>query len=555
MVQSLPVEPVASTLAARPRNVWGWGHQDAFPSESMRELVATRLRETLGFQHLCLRPLPRPEDARLHAPRLSLSALPSALQAVCTTDALERMLHTYGKNFRDQIRGFTGDYYSAPDLIAYPRQESEIGALLEWAESNKVMVIPFGGGTSVVGGVERPSSGHNVPLLSLDLRHLNRVLEVDTVSRTARIQGGTFGPDIERQLHPHGLTLRHYPQSFEFSTLGGWLATRSAGHYATLHTHIDEFVQSIRMVTPRGIWESRRLPGSGAGPNPDRLVLGSEGILGVITEAWMRLQVRPRFRMGASVRFERFDDAVAAARAIAQAGLYPANCRVLSRNEALLNSVVDEPCDLLILGFESADHPVDAAMERALELCFACGGIDPNGPTRREDNGQKDAASSWKNAFFEGPYLQSALLSMGAVVDTFETAITWEKFPALHAELVEGLNEAIRSKCGRGIVTCRFTHVYPDGPAPYYTFIAEGSDGSDRDVAEQQLERWWYLKTVASDILNRNGATITHHHAIGRLHRPWYDRERPDLFALALGAAKAAVDPNGILNPGVLIGA
>jgi alkyldihydroxyacetonephosphate synthase len=375
------------------------------------------------------------------------------------------------------------------------------------------------------------------------------VLEVDRTSRAARIQAGVYGPALEDQLRPHGLTLRHFPQSFEFSTLGGWIATRSGGHYATLYTHIDDFVESLRAVTPAGIQESRRLPGSGAGPSPDRLLIGSEGTLGVITEAWMRLQDRPRMRASAAVTFDGFGAAAAAVRAIAQAGLYPANLRLLDASEALTSGAGDGAHDVLIVGFESADHPLDAWMARALELTRDCGGAVPAGAgkTRTDDGATREgAAGAWRDAFLRAPYLRDALVCAGYISDTFETAITWDRFEEFHAGVMTAVREALARICGGGTVTCRFTHVYPDGPAPYFTILAPARRAS-------QLEQWDEIKAAASDAVIAGGGTITHHHAVGRDHRPWYDRQRPDAFAAALRAAKRALDPAGILNPGVLI--
>jgi alkyldihydroxyacetonephosphate synthase len=381
------------------------------------------------------------------------------------------------------------------------------------------------------------------------MRAMNRVIEVDAVSRAALIEAGATGPALEEQLAHHGLTLRHFPQSFEHSTLGGWIATRAGGHYATLATHIDDLVESVRMITPRGVWESRRLPASGAGPSPDRLALGSEGILGVITRAWVRVVPRPRWRASVSVYYANFDDGVAASRALAQSGLYPSNCRLLDAREALLHRVPSDGRSVLLLGFESADHPLEAWMDRALTIAREHGG-DTSAPPVFADEGRdaraNAAATSWRKAFFDAPYLQSALVSLGVVADTFETACTWEKFPELHKKVKRAVVDALKEECGGGVVTCRFTHVYPDGPAPYYTFIGAAREGAE-------LEQWAAIKTAASDVLSECGATITHHHAVGRTHRPWYDRERPEPFAIALRAAKNALDPAGVLNPGVLI--
>jgi alkyldihydroxyacetonephosphate synthase len=404
----------------------------------------------------------------------------------------------------------------------------------------------------VVGGVEPRLDGDYVGVVSLDLGRLDRVLEVDRTSRAARIQAGVLGPDLEDQLRPHGLTLRFFPQSFEFSSLGGWLATRAGGHFATLQTHIDDLVESLRVVTPAGTSESRRLPGSGAGPSPDRLFLGSEGILGVVTEAWMRLQDRPRWRSGASVRFADYAAAVDATRAVAQSGLHPANCRLLDPIEALLTAGVATGGGVLLLGFESADHPVDAGMDRAVELCREHGGTvtQPShalgGPDGTAEPGRDSATAAWRSSFLRMPYQRDALAQHGMIVETFETACTWDRFPALHAAVSAAATSALREICGGGVLTCRFTHVYPDGPAPYFGVYAPGRWGS-------QVQQWDELKAAVSHALTAGGGTITHHHGVGRDHRPWYDRQRPDLFAAALGAAKQQLDPAGVLNPGVLL--
>jgi alkyldihydroxyacetonephosphate synthase len=360
-----------------------------------------------------------------------------------------------------------------------------------------------------------------------------------------------YGPALDAQLKPHGLTIRHFPQSFEFSTLGGWIATRSGGHFATLYTHIDDFVESLRVVTPTGVVESRRLPGSGAGPSPDRMFIGSEGILGIITEAWMRLQDRPTFRAGASVPFPSMIKAAEATRQISQAGLYPANCRVLDEGEAFNSGAGNGEEAVLVLAFESADHPLEAWMKRALECCADHGGKIPADAVKTRtdaDATHEGSAGAWRNAFLSAPYLMDTVAAMGMVSDTFETAITWERFPEFHRQVMECARVAIARVCGKGSVTCRFTHVYPDGPAPYYTVLAPGKRGSE-------IEQWDEIKAAVSDKLIALGGTITHHHAVGRYHRPWYDRQRPDGFARVLKAAKRALDPRGILNPGVLIDA
>jgi alkyldihydroxyacetonephosphate synthase len=373
------------------------------------------------------------------------------------------------------------------------------------------------------------------------------VVEIDATSHAARIQGGALGPAIEDQLRPSRLTLRHYPQSFEFSTLGGWIATRAAGHHATLATHIEDRVESLRVLTPRGAIQTRRLPASGAGPTPERFFAGSEGALGIIVEAWMRLVERPRFRATASVVFDSFDAGVAATRALAQSGLHPSNCRLLDKAEARFSGTGDQP--VLLVGFESAAHPVDFLLARALECCADHGGsalVGQDGGDG-EESGRDVTADTWRRAFFDMPYLRDGLVAFSAIAETFETAVTWDRFPALHAAVKSAVREALDGVgAPGGFVSCRFTHVYADGPAPYYTVIAPGRPGAE-------LEQWAAIKRAASAAIDGAGGTATHHHAVGRDHRPAYDRERPDLYAAVLRAAKATLDPAGVLNPGVLV--
>jgi alkyldihydroxyacetonephosphate synthase len=533
-------------MAERRRKFWGWGWEGEGPTAEQQERLAQALAARFGLAGITLAAPPRLEDLALRRPRLDP---PASLAALCSTDAYERAGHSYGKSFRDVVRAFHRHYANPPDVVALPRTEEHIVALLDWCASVRAAVIPYGGGSSVVGGVEPPADDAYRGVVTIDLRHLDRVLEVDRVSRAARIQAGVYGPGLEDQLRPHGYTLRHFPQSFEFSSLGGWIATRSGGHFATLYTHIDDFVESLRVITPTGTVESRRLPGSGAGPSPDRLFIGSEGILGIITEAWMRLQDRPRFRNAAAVAFADFESGVGAARALSQAGLYPSNCRLLDPGEALTAGAGDGSEAMLLVAFESADHALDPWMARALECCRDHGGRIPEGAgkTRTEtDATHQGAAGAWRQSFLSAPYLRDVLVAMGMISDTFETAITWDRFAEFDAQVRAAAEEAVRRICGVGQVTCRFTHVYPDGPAPYYTVLAPGKPGS-------QIAQWDEIKAAASQAVLRHGGTITHHHAVGRDHRRWYDQQRSDGFARALTAAKAALDPHAILNPGVLI--
>jgi alkyldihydroxyacetonephosphate synthase len=546
------------TVSERRRKHWGWGFEDQQPPSAQVRESAVALGEHLGF---ALGEVEQPvalESLRLPEPRI---AAPGSLAEICSQDVHARASHALGKSYSDVVRGFRGRFDHVPDLVVRPRDENDIERILEWCNGARLAVIPFGGGTSVVGGVTPDvGAGYN-GVVSLDLAALDRVLEVDEVSRAALIQAGALGPSLESQLGEHGLTLRHFPQSFEFSTLGGWIATRAAGHFATVWTHIEDLVESVRAITPVGAWESRRLPGSGAGVSPDRMLAGSEGALGVITQAWVRVQPRPSHRSSVGVRFASFAAGVECVRAISQSGLHPSNCRLLDAGEARLTLAGDGSHALLVLGFESTDHPVEASMARALELCAEHGGeatarsrgggggsgSGGSGPGGGGSGSGGDAVGSWREAFLGAPFLRDTMVAAGVLAETFETAVTWDRFGPFHERVTAAATHALREVCGQGgKVFCRFTHVYPDGPAPYFTVLAPARRG-------EEVEQWAAVKRAVSDAIITEGGTITHHHAVGRDHRPWYDRQRPEPFAMALRGAKAAVDPAGIMNPGVMI--
>jgi alkyldihydroxyacetonephosphate synthase len=532
---------------------FGWGYVD----EALTDDEAARVRGAAKRYGLSGSEISEPREAEfdLPAPRI---APPASIAALMSTTRYDRLVHSLGKSFPDIVRMFLRDIRHPPDLVAFPKDESDVANILEWASHANVAVIPFGGGTSVAGGVEPDVGDSYAGTLSLDLQYLHKVLEIDRTSRAARIQAGALGPELEAQLKPHGLTLRHFPQSLQQSTLGGWIATRGGGHYASLYTHIDDFVESTRTVTPSGVLETRRLPGSGAGPSPDRLIIGSEGILGVIVEAWMRLQDRPVHQASASVAFPNMRNGVAAVRALSQSGLFPTNCRLLDPAEARNNGVGDGNTAILVLGFESADHPLDAWMKRALELVADHGGVfdadavsrslAPKGGAVEHRQG---AAGQWRDAFIRMPYYRDLSIALGMITDTFETAITWDRFEELYEGVRERTHAVIREICGHDSgVSCRFTHIYPDGPAPYFSYSAPGTtNGNLTDT----LAKWREIKRATNEIVVDLGGTVTHHHAVGRDHRSGYERQVSPLFRIALAHAKQSLDGAGILNPGALI--
>ena len=547
----------------RRRSHWAWGYEDELASPSELLQIAEPLVAVTGITppDEPERPVPL-ELVRLPQPRVQV---PAHLAAICSQRAHDRARHAHGMAYRDLIRAFRGRFEHVPDVVARPRDERDLEEILGWCDGAGLALIPFGGGTSVVGGVEPRVSPAYPATVCADLGLLSRVLEADMVSGAARIQAGASGPALNAQLAGHGLTLRHFPQSYEFSTLGGWIATRAGGHFATGPTHIDDLVESVRAVTPAGIWQSRRLPGSGAGVSPDRMLLGSEGILGVITEAWVRVRRPPVYRAAAAVRFGSLLAGADAVRGITGSGLHPSNCRLLDPAEAALSAGGDGKHALLMLGFESAGHDVGPWLEAALKVAEAHGGswdgVRSSGPGGTDGTGpgagrwarEGDRPSGagqggrWRDSFLRMPYLRNAFPAIGVIAETFESAVTWDAFPAFHERVTGAVTDAARRVCASGAaMTCRFAFAYPDGPAPYYTVLAAGRRGEEAD-------QWDAIKAAASEAVLAAGGTITHHHAVGRDHRPWYDRQRPDPFAAALRAAKAAVDPNGILNPGVLI--
>lgn len=531
-------------LWQQPKSFWTWGFKADEPDEATRKKAAASVSKRLG-REVSPPPIPKIEDIELRAPRIEV---PAALGGFVSSDDAERVLHTHGGHTLELLAALRGRFDNPPDAVAHPRTEDELTAVLEWCDGNGITAIPYGGATTVVWGVQVPEGAERA--VTIDMDQFHQVLEIDRVSRAARIQAGVFGPDLESTLRGEGLTLRHFPQSFPWSTVGGWVATRSGGHYATNHTHIDDFVESIRMLTPKGWWESRRLPGSGAGPSPDRMLMGSEGVLGIITECWLRLQDRPTFRATAGVVFDDWASGYEATRQVVQAKLWPANLRLLDPSEAHASAGLDGTKSLLIIGFESAALPQGEYIRQAVEIARGAGGQVDDAAIRIDDGsgkatGREGAVGAWRSAFIG--VNAGVANGLGLLSDTFETSITWDRWPEFDATVRERVGKALTEVLGEGHhLSCRFTHVYPDGPAPYYTFSGPASLGGEQ-------AQWQEIKNAATEALLAGGGTVTHHHAVGRMHKSGYTRQMPALQLEALRAMKKTLDPNGILNPGVLI--
>jgi alkyldihydroxyacetonephosphate synthase len=417
-------------------------------------------------------------------------------------------------------------------------------------------VVPFGGGTSVVGGVA-PLRGRHHAAIALDLRRLDAVVGVDARSRLATLQAGMTGPAVEAALAAHGLTLGHLPQSFEFSTVGGWVATRSAGQASAGYGRMDDLVAGLRAATPAGPLEARALPATAAGPDLRELLMGSEGTLGVITEATLRVAPRPGAQAFWACSLPDFAAAGEALRALEQAGAAPTVTRASDEEETRINLAMagsaqeatalrtylrarghGHPC-LLILGWDAPGAAALAERRRA-----AARVLREHGPVSLGGR----VGQAWAARRFHGPYVRDELLGRGIMVDTLETATTWDALPRLYGAVGAALRGALAARGTPAAVGCHVSHVYPDGASLYFTFLARQERGAE-------LAQWRAAKAAASDAIAATGGTITHHHAIGRDHAPWLGEEIGALGLDVLRAVKARLDPAGIMNPGKLVAA
>lgn len=523
---------------------WGWGFEDKpeTPPLVVRN-VESYFSSLFGIREFKPVPIPDLNEAIIGAPRLNV---PHRFSGFCTTDKIERIRHAVGRSFLDYATIYSNRYDYAPDVVAFVRSEEDIQEIYNWAVQVRAAVIPFGGGTSTSGGVEPIVGPDFAGVIAVDMRRFNRILETDHVSQSARMQAGATGNEIEAALKTNGYSLRHYPQSLQHSTLGGWIATRSAGHFATLFTRIDDYVQNMRVVTPAGVIETRRMPPDGAGPDPDRLFMGSEGGLGIITEAWMRIQKRPRFRASIAVFFDDFLKGCEAIRVIAQSGLNPSNLRIIDAEEARVNHVSARNQSILFLGFESADHAVVGQMDRALEICADHGGQFDREVLGHPDSNRQAEQGRWRDIFVETGYYREVTTPRNIIYGIMETSITWDKFPTVYNSVMSAVQAAIKEATGRpGSLSCRFSYVYPDGPAPYWSFYCLGS----RDEMKQQ---WKHVKTAATNEFLKHGGSVTHHTSIGRDNMLWYEKQTDPLFRKSLAATRKVFDPAGIMNPGVI---
>jgi alkyldihydroxyacetonephosphate synthase len=516
---------------------WGWGDPRQVPvlPEPVQKLLADALGVRGGRGH------PQSMDAlTISAARLSADAFASIVGAEnVLTDSEARIRHTRGKSTPDLLRLRDGDPGGAPDLVVLPDSHDEVLALLRICAEARIAVVPFGGGTSVVGGLE-PEADDFAGAIALDLRRMDRLVALDDVSRVAVLEPGLRAPQAEALLGARGYTLGHFPQSFEYATIGGFAATRSSGQASAGYGRFDDMVVSLRAATPAGTLELGRAPKSAAGPDLRQLLLGSEGTLGVITSVGLAVRPSPEARVYDGWRLPSFSAGTEALRRLAQDGPLPTVVRLSDEVETTLNLAAPDEIgsggggSLAILGFEGLTDQVAASRRAAAHVMEDAGG--------RLD---VDAGEAWEEGRYRGPYLRDALLDAGALVETLETVGFWSVLPALYAAVGSALGDSLTAQGTPPVVLCHVSHVYPTGASLYFTVgCAQGED---------PVAQWRAAKAAASDAILAAGGSITHHHGVGTDHRPWYEREVGGLAVDVLHAVKATLDPAGIMNPGVLI--
>jgi alkyldihydroxyacetonephosphate synthase len=527
------------TRSRAPLSWWGWGDPAQLPELS--EAVRSLLRDGLGVTAGLNRP-GSAEDIDLAPVRLPAELAARFTDVVgepyASSEPEDRLRHALGKSTPDLLllRGERRPALPGPDLVLSPATHEEVLELLALAGESGVAVVPFGGGTSVVGGLT-PRSGS---WISLDLRRLDALVELDETSRVAVLEPGLRGPEAEALLAERGYTIGHFPQSYEYATLGGFAAARSSGQASAGYGRFDELVLGLRLATPAGTLELGRAPRSAAGPDLRQLVLGSEGAFGVITRLTVAVRPLPQARVYEGWRFASFTEGAAALRGLVQDGPRPTVLRLSDEAETALN--LARPAELgsgsggclAIVGFEGDTEEVAGRRAAVSERLLGTGAaID------------LAAGEAWSAGRFHGPYLRDALLDAGALVETLETACFWSRLPVLYAAVSGALRAALEAAGTPPVILCHISHVYPAGASLYFTVGAA--------AAADPIDQWRTAKRAAGDAMLAAGATITHHHGVGRDHAPWLEAEVGSLGVAALRAVKRTLDPAGIMNPGVLI--
>ncbi|PWV52739.1 FAD-binding oxidoreductase [Nocardiopsis sp. L17-MgMaSL7] len=533
-----PVSLADTVDTAPDMNWYAWG-DPAKAKElepGLRELVSQVLRaETRDMPPVAAEDVELPAS-RLDGPLTARFTEVLGAEHVIVDDAA-RLVHAGGKSTPDLLARRAGRA-PAPDAVLYPADHDEVERVLALCSAERVAVVPFGGGTSVVGGVS-PLDGGFRAVVTLDLRRLNRLVSLDAASLTAVLGAGVRTPHAEAMLAEHGLTLGHVPQSYEYATIGGYAATRSSGQASAGYGRFEDMVVGLRVATPRGTLDAGGAPASAAGPDLRRLFVGSEGTLGVITEVALRVRPRPKRVLDEAWSFPDYATGVDALRTLAQSDTRPTMARLSDETETFVNAALGGreavPGCQAVLGFEGGDAEVEARAAVVREVMEAAGGT-PLGP---------DPVAHWRETRFHAPYLRDTLLSAGILAETLETAASWSDLLPLYTAVVGALTGALDDDESGAVVQCHVSHTYATGASLYFT-VATGA-------GEDPATRWDRAKRAASDAIVANGGTITHHHAVGTDHRPWMEAELGPLGGEVLRAVKSALDPEGVLNPGKLI--
>ena len=546
-------------MSTRELRWYGWGYSDTSYSFENRPTAWPYLKSQLGLSDEAVPPVVNRTDIQLRPSRLDDVLLGQLRQilgdsAVSIEDGV-RLTHSLGKSYVDLIRLRRGQIANPTDGVVFPDNEAQIEQLLAFAATHHLAVIPFGGGTSVVGGVEPLGE---CLVLTVSLARLNRVLAIDSLSQTVTAEAGVLGPDLEQALNTQGFTLGHFPQSFQFSTVGGWVATRGAGHASTKYGKIEKLVVSLRMVTPSGIIETRTTPADASGPSLLQLLVGSEGVYGIITRATLRLSPLPQTTADGAFLFNSFAEGTTAVRAIMQRGLTPALVRLSDETETRTSFAMRQTHQgwggikeklglqllarsgksfdhgaVLLLRFEDSAEQVKMAFREAKALCKAHGAFALGaGPVR-----------SWQRDRYLTPYLRDQLLDRGILLDTVETATTWENLPTLYQQLTTCIGQAIADSGVKPLVLTHLSHVYRDGASLYITLLAKA-------LRDRELAQWQAIKTAATTCLMAHGGTLSHHHGVGHDHAAWLAQETGETGLAALAAVKQTLDPQGMMNPG-----
>jgi alkyldihydroxyacetonephosphate synthase len=523
----------------------GWG--DPAKAAPLPETVIGLLRDLLGVKPRTAGPVAL-EDIAVPQPGLESAARQALAAAVggeehVRTDAETRIRHTRGKSTPDLLRIRDGEVDDVPAAVVLPAGHDDVLAVLRACAEHGLAVVPFGGGTSVVGGLVPSRRG---AFVALDLRRMDALLAVDPVSRTATLQPGIRGPQAEALLAEHGFTLGHFPQSFEWASIGGFAAARSSGQASAGYGRFDEMVLGLTVATPEGTLDTGRAPRSAAGPDLRQLLLGSEGAFGVITSVTVRVRPVPQARVYEGWRFASFEEGSAALRRLAQDGPRPTVLRLSDETETLIGLAQPDAIGgsdaaqqsagcMAIAGYEGTEEDVAYRSEHAAAVLRDCGGT-PLG----EEPGER-----WAHGRYSAPYLRDSLLDAGAFVETLETATFWSRVPELYASVRDALTTTLTESGTPPLIMCHISHVYENGASLYFTVVsAQGEDA---------VAHWEKAKHAANEAILGAGGTISHHHGVGTDHRDWYVREAGPLGVEALRAVKRRLDPAGLLNPGVLL--